>query len=135
MCTWVSILLSLCAYGGASPESFSACIVERKYVLTLHVQLNDRSGFAIDTGVVKIIVRIKFPQKTFKPVLNWLTVRYRPAHRFLRASAKRLIAIATFKQICTLFLNALCSLKHDFLILTFSLVVKFRSREKLRMLL
>ena len=75
MCTCVSIPLSLCTYGSASPESFSACIVERKYVLTLHVQLNDLSEIAVDTDIVKIIVRIKFPQKTFKPVLNWLTVR------------------------------------------------------------
>ena len=90
MCTCVSILLSLCAYRSSSPESFSACIVERKYVLTLQVQLNDRSGVAIDTGIVKIIVRIKFPKKSFKPVLNWLTVWYRPAHRFLRAPPKRL---------------------------------------------
>ena len=66
------------------------CLQERKYVLTLQVQLNDRSGVAIDTGIVKIIVRIKFPKKSFKPVLNWLTVWYRPAHRFLRAPPKRL---------------------------------------------
>ena len=38
-------------------------IVERKCVLTLHIQLNDRSGVAVDTGIVKIIVRIQFPQK------------------------------------------------------------------------
>ena len=38
-------------------------IVERKCVLTLHIQLNDRSRVAVDTGIVKIIVRIKFPLK------------------------------------------------------------------------
>ena len=36
-------------------------IVERKGVLTLHIQLNDRSGDAVDTGIVKIIVSLKFP--------------------------------------------------------------------------
>ena len=54
----------------ASPESFSARIVERKYVLILQIQLNDRSGIAVDTGIVKINVRIKFTKKSFNPVLG-----------------------------------------------------------------
>ena len=70
----VSILLSLYTCRSASPESFSA----RMYVLTLHIQLKDRSEVVVDTGILKIIVRIKFPKKSFKPVLNWLTVRYAP---------------------------------------------------------
>ena len=63
----VSILLSMyaCRTMSASPESFSAGIVERKYVLILHIQLNDRSGVAVDTGIVKISVRIKFTKKPF----------------------------------------------------------------------
>ena len=51
-----------------SPEDLSALIV----------RLNDRCGVAVDTGIVKIIVIIKFPQKSFKSVLKWLTVRYAP---------------------------------------------------------
>ena len=74
----VSILLSLYTCRRASPESFSARIVDRKYVLTLHIQLKDRSEVVVDTGILKIIVRIKFPKKSFKPVLNWLTVGYAP---------------------------------------------------------
>ena len=31
--------------------------------MTLHIQLNDRSGIAVDTGFVKIIVSLKFPPK------------------------------------------------------------------------
>ena len=54
----------------ASPESFSAGIVERKYVLILHIQLNDRSGVAVDTDIVKIIVRINLPKNLFNPVLG-----------------------------------------------------------------
>ena len=43
----------------ASPERHAARIVERKYVLILHIQLNDRSEVAVGTGIVKIIVKIK----------------------------------------------------------------------------
>ena len=41
----VSMLLSLYACKSASPEDLSARIVERKYVLTLHIQLNDFQSF------------------------------------------------------------------------------------------
>ena len=62
----------------ASPESHASRKVERKYVLILQIQLNDRSGVAVDTGIVKIIVRIKFTKKSFQS-RAWLTVRYAPA--------------------------------------------------------
>ena len=53
--------LSTYASRSASPEDLSARILERKYVLTLiHT---DRSGIAVDTGFVKIIVSLKFPPK------------------------------------------------------------------------
>ena len=59
------MLLSLYACKSVSPEDLSARLLERKYVLTFHIQLNDRYRVAVDTGVVKIIVRMKFPPKMF----------------------------------------------------------------------
>ena len=59
------MLLSLYACKSANPEDLFARILERKYVLILHIQLDDRSRVAVATGVVKIIVKIKFPKKMF----------------------------------------------------------------------
>ena len=54
--TTLSVSMQACR--SAIFESLSARIVERNYVLTLRMQLNVRSGVAVDTGTVKIIVRI-----------------------------------------------------------------------------
>ena len=54
----VSMLLSLYACKSASPEDLSARIVERKYVLIFHVQLDDRSRVAVATGVVSFCLKI-----------------------------------------------------------------------------
>ena len=59
------MLLSLYACKSANPEDLFARILERKYVLILHIQLDDRSRVAVATGVVKIIVKMKFPKKMF----------------------------------------------------------------------
>ena len=61
----MSMLLSLYACKSANPEDLFARILERKYVLILHIQLDDRSRVAVATGVVKIIVKMKFPKKMF----------------------------------------------------------------------
>ena len=59
------MLLSLYACKSANPEDLFARILERKYVLIFHIQLDDRSRVAVATGVVKIIVKMKFPKKMF----------------------------------------------------------------------
>ena len=59
------MLLSLYACKSANPEDLFARILGRKYVLIFHIQLDDRSRVAVATGVVKIIVKMKFPKKMF----------------------------------------------------------------------
>ena len=59
------MLLSLYACKSANPEDLFARILKRKYVLIFHIQLDDRSRVAVATGVVKIIVKMKFPKKMF----------------------------------------------------------------------
>ena len=50
--------MSLYACIRASAESRSVFIVERKYVFTLRIVLKERSGVAVDTGIVRRIVII-----------------------------------------------------------------------------
>ena len=50
--------MSLYARIRASAESRSVFIVERKYVFTLRIMLKERSGVAVDTGIVRRMVII-----------------------------------------------------------------------------
>ena len=76
----VSMLLSLYACKSASPEDLSARIVERKYVLTLRIQLNDFQSCCRHWRRQNYCENEVSPKNVLSLWVNWLTIRYAPGN-------------------------------------------------------